>query len=126
MYYRLHVQWTMVDIALYSLLWLVLILVTAGIALLFAPYAWTARVLNGTQLLDSEGRVTGTVQVVYSLGGQTGHILKWLLLTIITAGFAYPFYFWGAVRSVIDHAQVVGPGADVEVAFEKKKMEEEE
>ncbi|MCY3719240.1 MAG: hypothetical protein OXG07_06745, partial [Anaerolineaceae bacterium] len=111
MYYRLRVQWTMVDIALYSLLWLALILVTAGIALLFAPYAWTARVLNGTQLLDSEGRVTGTVQVVYSLGGQTGHILKWLLLTIITAGFAYPFYFWGAVRSVIDHAQVVGPGA---------------
>ena len=104
--YRFRVQWTLVDIALYSLLWLVLSVVTAGIALLFAPYAWTAKVLNGSQLINRDGGVEGTMRVRYSIGGQLGHMLKWAVLIILTLGIAYPFYFWGAVRSVIDHAEV--------------------
>lgn len=104
--YRLRVRWSMVDIAIYSLLWLLLSVLTAGLALLFAPYAWTAKVLNGTQLLDDDGGVVGVMKVEYSAGGQILHMLKWLLLTLVTFGIAYPFYFWGVVRAVIDHAEV--------------------
>ncbi len=106
MKYKLKVKWSMIDIALYSLLWVILTVITVGIALLFAPYAWTAKVLNGSQLINRNGEVEGSIRVRYSTGGQIGHMLKWALLTIFTLGIAYPFYFWGAVRSVIDHAEV--------------------
>jgi len=96
----------MFDMAVYSFLWLALAVITGGIALLFAPYAWTAKLINGTQLLNRVGGVDGTITVEYSFSGQVGHIIKWAILCIITAGFAYPFYFWGAIRSVIDHAVV--------------------
>ena len=106
MEFRFKVSWSLLDIVLYSLLWLILSIITFGIALFFAPYAWTARVLNDTQLLDAQGRAVGVIRVQYSFADQAVHMLKWLLLTIITLGFAYPFYFWGVVRSVIDHARV--------------------
>ena len=106
MQYKLKVSWSMIDIALYSLLWVILIALTVGLALLFAPYAWTAKVLNGSQLINRNGGVEGSIRVKYSAGGQLGHMLKWAVLTIVTLGIAYPFYFWGVVRSVIDHAVV--------------------
>lgn len=100
--YRFETTWTLLDIVLYSLLWLVLSLLV--VPAFFAPYAWTARLLNGTRVLDNKGQVVGTIRVDYALSDQAMHIIKWIILSVITLGIAYPFYFFGAVRSVINNA----------------------
>jgi len=102
--YRFETTWTLLDIVLYSLLWLVFSLLI--VPAFFAPYSWTARLLNGTRVLDGEGQLVGTIRVDYALSDQAMHIIKWMLLSVITLGIAYLFYLFGAVRSVINNAYI--------------------
>ena len=53
--YEFQVTWSMADMFGYSLLWLLLILITFGLASFFAPYAWAAKLLNGCEVRDRSG-----------------------------------------------------------------------
>ncbi len=105
--YRLRVHWTMGDIILYALLWLLLIGITLGIAAFFAPYAWAAKILNGCEVYDRNRQVVGVLKVDLSMSDRIVHIILWILLTLITFGIAAPIYYFGVARTVIDNTQIV-------------------
>jgi uncharacterized membrane protein YjgN (DUF898 family) len=89
-----------VDILGHGILWILIILITAGLGAFFYPYSFAKFILNRSSLSieGTEHRVRCDLDLV----GQIGHVVLWFVLTILTLGLAYPFYFykvWGlAIR----------------------------
>ena len=105
--YQFQVNWSMADIFGYGLLWLLLILITFGLASFFAPYAWAAKILNGCEVHDRSGNRLGTLLVDINIADQLVHILLWIFLTIITLGIAGIFYFFGVARTILNNTYIV-------------------
>lgn len=104
---RIQVNFTMMDVLGHIIIWLILSLVTLGIAGFFWPYAAIKLVINNLELQDPSGARIGRLSCSLSAGQQIGHILLWLLLTVITAGLAYPFYLFGIVRTAFNQTEIV-------------------
>jgi uncharacterized membrane protein YjgN (DUF898 family) len=85
------------------LLWLLITIVTLGIGGLFWPYATANFVLRSLTVVV-DGRAL-QVKPGLGLGGQFLHMLGWGILIVITAGLAYPFYFFKVVNVAINSAE---------------------
>lgn len=86
------------------LVWLLLTIVTLGIGGLFWPYATANFVLrNLTVVVDGK---SAAVKPGLGVGGQFLHMLGWAILIVITAGLAYPFYFFKVVNVAINSAEL--------------------
>ena len=107
--YKFRTTWTMGDIFLYALLWILLSIVTLGIATFFLPYAWAAKFLNGTEVFGSQGEILGVLEVEIQVMDQLAHILGWILLSIVTLGIAFLFYQIGVIRTILNHTRIVDP-----------------
>ena len=90
--YKFEVQWTMGEMLGYALLWILLTLITLGIAFFFLPYARSAKVLHGTRLMDAQGKTWEQVVNLRAMD-QLGHIVKWFFISLVTIGLALPFYY---------------------------------
>jgi hypothetical protein len=81
------------DILGHCVIWIVLILITFGIALFFFPYSFSKFILDRSELVDEHG-VTKRIICHTDLFGNVGHVILWIFLTIITFGLGYFFYFY--------------------------------
>lgn len=77
-------------------IWVLLAIVTLGLALFILPYYFVKAPINRCYLVDVTGRKTGKLSANIRFADILGHALVWLLLTIVTLGLAY-FIFWPAV-----------------------------
>ncbi len=107
--YKFRVSWSMGNILIYLALWILLGIVTLGVAFFFAPYAWAAKMLNGCEVYDREGKTLGILKVDLDIADQIVHIIVWYIVSILTLGLATPFYFLGVGRTVLDNTQIVDP-----------------
>lgn len=82
-----------IDILGHLILWFFLILITFGIGAFFFPYSFSKFILNRSRVVDDSGR---TRQVVChtDIFGNLGHVILWILITIVTFGLGYAFYFY--------------------------------
>ncbi|WP_299368462.1 DUF6693 family protein [uncultured Tateyamaria sp.] len=78
------------------IVWLILTVVTFGLAAFVLPYYFLKAPMNRTYVLDRDGNVISRVSVEFSFGDILGHALIWLILSIVTLGLAY-LVFWAAV-----------------------------
>jgi len=77
-------------------IWLILSIITLGLALFVLPYYFVKAPINRTYVVDAEGSKIGKLTVDIAFVDILGHALVWLLLTIVTLGLAY-FIYWSAV-----------------------------
>ncbi|GAB4301489.1 MAG: hypothetical protein Kow0096_22380 [Thiohalomonadaceae bacterium] len=85
------------DIFVHLVIWFLLSLITLGIALFFFPYSFAKFIINRSELIDDNG-VARQLQCNTDMWGNIGHIVIWILITLVTLGFGYAFYFykvWG-------------------------------
>lgn len=92
------------DILGHGLMWIIIILITLGLGAFFYPYSFAKFVLNRSSLSTESGPRQVTCNL--DLSGQIGHAFLWLLLTIVTLGLAYPFYFYKVWGLAIRHSSV--------------------
>lgn len=90
------------------LIWLVLVIVTFGLALFVMPYYLLKAPMNRTVLVDDSGRAVGRLHVDVHLGNIFGHALLWLILSVLTLGLAY-FLYWQSVMKRLLNGIVVQP-----------------
>ena len=89
------------------IIWLLLTIVTLGLALFVFPYYFTRAIINKTSVLDDDGiSIIGKLKCDISLGGVIGNAFIWLLLTIVTLGLAYIIYFYHVVRIVLSETTI--------------------
>lgn len=94
--YRLKCDFSVGEAIGQLFIWILLSIVTLGLALFVLPYYFLKAPLNRCTLVDPTGAAVGKVNVEISFGDILGHALIWLLLTFLTFGLAY-FVYWPAV-----------------------------
>lgn len=78
------------------LIWILLAILTLGLALFVLPYYFVRAPLNRSFLVDAQGQKVARFHTEIGFGDILGHALVWLLLTIVTLGLAY-LVFWPVV-----------------------------
>ena len=89
------------------IIWILLTLVTFGLALFVFPYYFVKAIVNETSVLADDGvTVLGKLRCEITLSKIVGNAFLWFLLTIVTLGFAYIVYFYRVMRIVISETTV--------------------
>ncbi len=92
---------TNVEIIMNALAWLVLIVVTLGIATFFSFYYNIRLVLNNTYIIDSNQQKVAKFNCNLNFGDILGHALLWGLITLMTLGLGVFIYFYKATQFVL-------------------------
>lgn len=90
------------------LIWLVLVIITFGLALFVLPYYFLKAPINKTYVLDAQGNAVARLSVEVGFADILGHAIIWLVLTILTLGLAY-FVYWQSVVKRLMNATVTVP-----------------
>jgi uncharacterized membrane protein YjgN (DUF898 family) len=84
------------------IIWILLSIITLGLALFVLPYYFVKAPINRTSLVDGTGRKVARLHVDVGFGDILGHALVWLLLTIMTLGLAYLVYWPAVIKRVLN------------------------
>ncbi|MET3928049.1 DUF6693 family protein [Devosia sp. 2618] len=87
-------------------IWIVLSIVTLGLALFVFPYYLNKDVLNKTRVLDAGGREIGRLNCRFNLASSIGHVIIWIILILVTLGLASFFYLYRVLRVVINETEI--------------------
>ncbi len=88
------------------IIWIVLVIVTLGLALFVLPYYFLKAPLNRTYVVDRDGTVISRVSVEVGFADILGHALVWLLLTIVTFGLAYLIYWPAVIKRLMNAVEL--------------------
>jgi Ca2+/Na+ antiporter len=98
------------------IIWLLLIVVTLGLASFVAPYYVLSAIINQTWVIDENGRKLSQLRVNFTLAEIVGHAVIWVLLTIITLGLAIIVYYYMVAKKVLNRTEIVAIAAGQEPA----------
>jgi len=82
-----------IDILGHLILWLIITFITFGIGAFFFPYSFSKFILNRSELIDEQGN-TRKMTCNTDMFGNIGHVILWMIISIITFGLGYAFYFY--------------------------------
>jgi len=85
-------------------IWILLSIITLGLALFVLPYYFIKAPINRTFILDRDGAKVGKLHVDVNFVDVLGHALVWLLLSIITLGLAYLIYWPAVIKRLLNAA----------------------
>lgn len=78
----------------HAIIWILLALITFGLALFVFPYYMQRYILNKTVAYDASGKKVGRLQCEIDLASMIGHIILWTILSIITFGILYIVFLY--------------------------------
>jgi len=87
-------------------IWILLSIITLGLALFVLPYYFLKAPLNRTYLVDRDGAKIGRLSVDVGFADILGHALVWLLLTIVTLGLAYLIYWPAVIKRLLNAVKI--------------------
>jgi flagellar basal body-associated protein FliL len=105
---RLHCEFGVADAIGSFIIWVLLTIVTLGLAAFVAPYYIFSSVVNKTAVVDDGGRRLSQLQVTFTLGEIIGHAVIWILLSIVTFGLAIFVYYYMVLRKVLNRTELQG------------------
>lgn len=103
---RLKCSFSSVEAIGSIVIWVVLTLITFGLALLVFPYYLNRAVINKTEILDGAGRTIGRLNCTFNVGHSIGHVIVWGILILITFGLASFVYVYRVLRVVLNETRV--------------------
>ena len=81
------------DILGHLIIWFIIIIVTLGIGAFFLPYSFSKFIINRSTLTDAQG-VKRKMVCNTDLFGNIGHVILWIIISILTCGLGYAFYIY--------------------------------
>jgi uncharacterized membrane protein YjgN (DUF898 family) len=93
------------DIIGHIVLWLLLGLITFGIAMMFFPYSFSKFIINRTSLVDDSG-AERKMRCNIDLFSDLGHVIIWMLISIVTLGIGYIFYFYRVWNYALNNTSI--------------------
>lgn len=103
---RLRCEFGLTETIGQVIIWLLLTVITLGLALLVFPYYFNKVVLNRTEVLDRSGTAIGRLNCRFNLGSSLGHAIIWILLIIVTLGIAALFYAYRVIRVLLNDTTI--------------------
>ncbi len=90
------------------IIWLLLTIVTLGLASFIAPYYILSAIINKTSIIDQNGQRLAQLKVNFTLAEIIGHAVIWVLLAIVTLGLALIVYYYMVMKKVLNRTEIVG------------------
>ncbi len=95
-----------IDIIGHLVIWMILSIITLGIALFFLPYSFSKFIINRTAIVDESGAERKMVCNI-DLFSNLGHVILWLLISIVTFGIGYIFYVYRVWNYALNNTTVL-------------------
>jgi uncharacterized membrane protein YjgN (DUF898 family) len=105
--YKFRCDFSVGDAIGVSILWVLITIVTLGLALFVLPYYLPKLVINKTMVLAGDGSELGKLRCDLTLSSMVGNAFLWLILTIITLGLAYVVYVFRVQRVVLNETKII-------------------
>ena len=90
---RIEADVNTIDILGHIILWFLITLVTFGIGAFFFAYSFSKFIINRSFIVDERG-VSRKMVCHTDIFGNIGHVILWIIISIITFGLGYAFYFY--------------------------------
>ena len=90
------------------IIWVLLTIVTLGLASFVAPYYILSSIINKTWIVDENGQRLSQLKVSFTLAEIIGHAVIWVLLTLVTLGLALIVYYYMVAKKVLNQTEIVG------------------
>jgi len=97
---------SILDIIGHLLIWVVLTIITFGIALFFFPYSFSRFVINRTSVVDTATGVERKLVCDINIFSNIGHIILWMIISVLTLGLGYIFYFYRVWNYALNNSRV--------------------
>lgn len=91
----------------YIIIWIIISIITFGIGAFFAIYYFYKSVINKTYVLNRKGERVGRLNCDLGFAEIVGHVILWVILTIVTLGIAAFFYIFRTLRLCMNRTIVV-------------------
>lgn len=95
------------DVLGHLIIWLLLTLVTLGLALFVFPYYMQRFIISKTFAFDGEGRKVGRLVCTIDLASMIGNIILWAIISILTLGIGYLVFMYKITAHCMTHTKVV-------------------
>lgn len=105
----LKCEYSLLSAILYIILWVIISALTLGLGLYFATYYFYRAIINKTYVVNANGERIGRLQCELGLGGMFGHILLWVVITVLTLGIGLIFYMFRTLRLCLSKTRMVQP-----------------
>ena len=103
---RCRTQLSIFQVIGHVVIWLLIGIFTLGIGALFWPYAAAKMILESIVLTDEAGTPSARLRCQMGVGEQIGHIVIWLVLTVLTGGLAGLCYLFGVAHFAINRTEL--------------------
>ncbi|KUZ01847.1 hypothetical protein WS50_08420 [Burkholderia territorii] len=104
---NLKSELTVTDIIGHAVIWILLSIVTFGLALFVYPYYLYRFVISRTVAVNSEGKVVGRLECTMDLATMIGKIVIWTLISIVTLGIGYFVFLYKILAHCMNHTRMV-------------------
>jgi len=94
---------SILDIIGHLLIWVLLTIITFGIALFFFPYSFARFVINRTSVVDNATGVERKMVCDINIFSNVGHIILWMVISFLTG---YIFYFYRVWNYALNNSRL--------------------
>ncbi len=95
------------DVLGHLIIWLVLTVVTLGLALFVFPYYMQRFIISKTYAYDGDGKKVGRLVCTIDLASIIGNIILWAIISIFTLGIGYFVFLYKITAHCMTHTKVV-------------------
>jgi len=88
------------------ILWVLLSIVTLGLAMLIFPYFAKKAILNKSEIVSKDGSVIGRLRCDYSAASSIGHNILWGILIVLTFGLAAFIYGYYVSKVILNNTYI--------------------
>ena len=99
------------DVLGHLVIWILLSIVTLGLALFVFPYYMQRFIISKTYAFDGEGRKVGRLKCTIDLASMIGNIILWAIISILTLGIDYLVFMYKITAHCMSHTKIVSVNA---------------
>ncbi|MDS1136949.1 DUF6693 family protein [Nitratireductor indicus] len=104
---RLRCEYSIMEAIGYLVIWAIISVLTLGIGAFFAIYYFYKAIINKTYLINQEGHQIAKLECDLNLAEVIGHVILWIIITIVTFGIGLLFYLFRTLRLCMNKTRMV-------------------
>ncbi|WP_265516256.1 DUF6693 family protein [Nitratireductor luteus] len=104
---KLRCEYSIMEAIGYLIIWAIVSIATLGVGAFFAIYYFYKTIINKTYLLNREGHQVARLECEINLAEVIGHVVLWIIITIVTLGIGLLFYVFRTLRLCMNKTRVM-------------------
>ncbi|SDQ71902.1 hypothetical protein SAMN05443245_2481 [Paraburkholderia fungorum] len=94
------------DIIGHAVIWILLSIVTFGLALFVFPYYMARFIISRTLVMDASGARIGRLECTIDLASIIGNIIIWAIISVLTLGLGYLVFMYKIYAHCLNHTRI--------------------